>query len=424
MSSCSRRNRPASLLLALALGLFAGEAAAEETPAPYRLAPGDRIAVAVLGQPDFSGDFMVEPSGTILLPFVGEVPVGGRTLAECQATIAARYSEGLLKHPAVGVRMQEFRPIYVMGDVRLPGAYPFRYGATVKSALASAGGYAVPGLLLPAATADYVAADERRRDLRLQQLALIAKEARLAAQRAGASSFDAPAAPEEGDRLDLDDLLATERDAFAAIRGALASEVDLLRAQKPRIEREIAAIKTQKAVEEEQADAIHVHSQQYVGLVKQGLGLATQDLQFKLDETTRRSNIMRLSAEISRLEMDSGEIDIKIGEAQAASVRQAETELEDVRQRLKQVGIALRSAEQIAALKGQVVGGFSEAKTRVVTVSRTLAGRVVTIPASESTAVAPGDIVETTWSGSEAPASAGMEKAPRTDPVVGEAHTP
>src|SRR6478672_7373302 len=49
---------------------------------PYRLAPGDRITVIVFGEPDLSGDFLVDGGGSVSLPLIGATSVNNLTLQE------------------------------------------------------------------------------------------------------------------------------------------------------------------------------------------------------------------------------------------------------------------------------------------------------------------------------------------------------
>ena len=130
------------LILVIAVTL-AGGAKAQPEDRPYRLAPGDRIYVAVFNQPDLSGDFVIDASGRVTLPFLEPLDVANLTVVECQKLVRDRFAEGLLKAPFVSVRISELRPLYVLGDVRTPGAYQYRYGSTVQSAIAVAGGFGI-----------------------------------------------------------------------------------------------------------------------------------------------------------------------------------------------------------------------------------------------------------------------------------------
>ena len=111
----------------------------------YRLAPGDKLNVIVFDQPQLSGDFTVNGDGQILLPLAGGVKVGSLSLAEAQQRIQEQFADGILVHPVVSIRVTEYRPIFVTGYVRKPGNYPFILGASVKAAIAVAGGAGEPG---------------------------------------------------------------------------------------------------------------------------------------------------------------------------------------------------------------------------------------------------------------------------------------
>jgi polysaccharide export outer membrane protein len=49
--------------------------------------------------------------------------------------------EGYLKDPRVSVEVMNFRPFYILGEVNMPGEYPFVSEMSVLNAVAKAGGY-------------------------------------------------------------------------------------------------------------------------------------------------------------------------------------------------------------------------------------------------------------------------------------------
>ena len=61
----------------------------------YKITPGDRITVTVLGQADLSGEILVDGEGNIVLPLVGTLDVKDLTVLECQQVIRARLAEGV-----------------------------------------------------------------------------------------------------------------------------------------------------------------------------------------------------------------------------------------------------------------------------------------------------------------------------------------
>ena len=159
----------------------------------YRLAPGDRLTIAVFDEPKLSGDFFVDGGGGVLLPVVGSVRISGLTLAEAQELIQKQFADGVLVRPSVNVRIKEYRPIFVTGVVKRPGSYRFMLGESVKAAIAAAGGVGrAIEQPLTVAVSDFVTAVERVRQLEADQVSLLVRKARLEAQRDGRDNFVMP----------------------------------------------------------------------------------------------------------------------------------------------------------------------------------------------------------------------------------------
>ncbi|WP_404379142.1 polysaccharide biosynthesis/export family protein [Caenispirillum salinarum] len=128
------------ILIAAVLWLLPGGAEADAARA-YRLGASDALRVTVFDEPDLSGTFSVDGGGRLALPLIGEVRVGGLTLEEAEARIVARLADGYLKHPRVALEVANYRPFYILGEVRNPGQYPYAEGMTVMKAVALAGGF-------------------------------------------------------------------------------------------------------------------------------------------------------------------------------------------------------------------------------------------------------------------------------------------
>jgi len=130
--------------------------AARAEPAPqYRLATGDVIEITAISAPDIHSQATVDVDGRALFPLIGPVKASGLTISEIQANVRellptkvfGRRSEDGREYPIVLtpdevlVRIAEYRPIYVDGDVAKPGPQPYRPGLTVRQAIAMAGGF-------------------------------------------------------------------------------------------------------------------------------------------------------------------------------------------------------------------------------------------------------------------------------------------
>lgn len=118
-----------------------GVAAAYEHRNGYLIGAGDRLTIRVAGQPDLTGDYIVDGSGLISFPLIKSVKVGGLTAPLARDLIAARLRQGFLRNPSVSVQTTSMRPFFILGEVRNAGNFPYQNGMTVQNAIAIAGGY-------------------------------------------------------------------------------------------------------------------------------------------------------------------------------------------------------------------------------------------------------------------------------------------
>ena len=108
---------------------------------PYLLDTGDKLRVFVYGQPSLSRLYVVDQVGNIAVPLIGSVHARGRTTPDLERAIAARLGREFVKDPQVTVDVAQNRPFFILGEVRLPGQYPYVSGMTVETAVAIGGGY-------------------------------------------------------------------------------------------------------------------------------------------------------------------------------------------------------------------------------------------------------------------------------------------
>lgn len=108
----------------------------------YKVGPGDLLELTVLGVPELSRDVRVDGGGAVVLPLIGVVPVGGKTVAQASQLVAERYGKSYLRDPQVSVLVKEYRSqrITVLGSVNKPEVYSVQRRVGVLEALAMAGG--------------------------------------------------------------------------------------------------------------------------------------------------------------------------------------------------------------------------------------------------------------------------------------------
>lgn len=108
----------------------------------YRIGPSDLLKVTVFRVAELDRQVRVSNDGRILLPLIGPLDVAGRTAAQAEADIAARYANGYLQAPQVTVFVEEYasQRITVGGAVGKPGIYPITSRLTLLQALSLAEG--------------------------------------------------------------------------------------------------------------------------------------------------------------------------------------------------------------------------------------------------------------------------------------------
>lgn len=108
----------------------------------YRVAPGDRLRVVVLSDPELSGEYEVDSTGMISPRMAGRMIVLGMSMPEIEQLLADRYRSGnYLRNPRISVDLVARRPFYIVGEVTRPGSFPYVSGINVVQAVAIAGGY-------------------------------------------------------------------------------------------------------------------------------------------------------------------------------------------------------------------------------------------------------------------------------------------
>jgi polysaccharide export outer membrane protein len=102
------------------------------------LRPGDGLKIAVWGEKDLNGEYLIDARGLVQIPGLGDIVVAGLTPMEAKA----RLSEQLVRRGIVApeIAVQPVIRVSVLGEVRNPGLLSVEPGTNLIHLITLAGG--------------------------------------------------------------------------------------------------------------------------------------------------------------------------------------------------------------------------------------------------------------------------------------------
>ncbi|NCG30944.1 MAG: hypothetical protein GWP27_10825 [Bacteroidetes bacterium] len=143
-------NFPLYLFLVFAFSLLSArndDPSILRDPTGYKLRSGDRIGVAVLGEPDCNIEATINNDNRVRLAYIGELPLANMNTKQAETYIAQEYRRQLIfRDPKVTVTISKHvkRFGFLSGSVNKQGAYPFPPEAeamNIVQVIARAGGF-------------------------------------------------------------------------------------------------------------------------------------------------------------------------------------------------------------------------------------------------------------------------------------------
>ena len=136
-------------LLVMCTLLIATLSWAQDEPAPvagtadlsYHLGAGDKLQINIFNQADLTGQYTLDGNGRFTMHLIGKVDAAGLTPTALEALLVSKLKPDYLVNPRVSVRVDNFRPFYIIGEVRSPSSYAYVDGMTYLTAVAIAGGF-------------------------------------------------------------------------------------------------------------------------------------------------------------------------------------------------------------------------------------------------------------------------------------------
>jgi len=183
-----------------------------------------------------------------------------------------------------------------------------------------------------------------------RQDTLLAREARLIAERDGAAAIEFPPSlmSRRGEAA-VAKLLAGEQAVFAARRRAIQGRVDIFRKRIVQLGEEIGSLEAQVDAEDRQLALVAEEQDSVATLVSKGLMDKTRLLSLKRAAARLEGSRGEHQGLIARAEQRIGETELQIIDLENSSLNEAVSTLREVQSQLVESGQRLRAAEDILA---------------------------------------------------------------------------
>jgi polysaccharide export outer membrane protein len=340
------------------------------------------------------GEYTVSDDGQVFLPFLGPLPVGNLDNASLTNEIAKRLQAkiGLVQAPAVTIEILEYPPIYVVGDVTTPGEYKFRPGLTVLQSLALSGG---PLRAKGSQQTESIKLAGELREIDHSILRATAKLSRLQAEMDGAKeiTFDQTTG---ADQQFTAGIYNEERIIFQARASALQRQSKAFTELRDLLTTEISTLEEKLTGADDNIKSVEDQLTSVKSLVEKGLTLSSRQMDLERLLTTYRSDKLDLVTAIMRGRQAISETTRNLEGLSDTRRSEVATEAQSERASLDQFKMKREMTqklllEDLASNDG--VKSSGEELPLTFSVSRRNEGQINQFQASETTALAPGDVV-------------------------------
>ncbi|HEV7322593.1 MAG TPA: polysaccharide biosynthesis/export family protein [Ensifer sp.] len=393
----------ASVLIALILG--ATQARAED----YQLGTMDKLKIrvaewqtaegAVRDWSVVSGEYTVGPSGTLSLPFIGDLPAAGKTTAEVGEAIGEKMQTlfGLRDRPSASVELAQYRPVYLSGEVQKPGEYPFAPNLTILKAVSLGGGLrrAENGQRF---ARDYINAHGDSSVQTAERNRLLIRRARLQAEIAEKEGIDLP--KDLQGVPDIDKILTSETALMASRDRKQKLQLKSLADLKSLLESEIQSLSKKSETQNRQLGLVMEDREKIEGLAEKGLALSQRKLQLEQRVAELQAALLDIDTaslkakqDVSKATQDETNLRNDWDAQLAQDLQNTEAELDTLSIKLGTSRDLMTEALLQSTEAAQSKDNNAEA-TIAYSIVRERDGKSTEIVADENTPVLPGDVIK------------------------------
>lgn len=343
---------------------------------------------------DLNGEYTVDPDGTLGLPLAGRISAAGLTPAEVAEDITDVLRERVLSRHEVQVTVgiAQFRPIYVLGAVRSPGAYPFSPGLTVLQAIGLAGGMPQTTPTWQRNERSALASLGSYQVLNLALLRALATEVRLLAESEGRTNFEVP--PELTDAVMGRALIEREREIFSARTAALQSALSQLDSLEQILRQQIGQLTDQVALRERQRDLANAELANIADLVKRGLTVAARLTELEFRAADQEVRLLELATARLNAEQRLNEVGRERLDLVNARARETAEKLLEVQSEIEQLRIRMRTEAALYSEATQYEDGYTRMEGLGAPVLELTRGGAKPVAVTRTDVLQPGDVLE------------------------------
>ena len=372
----------------------------------YRLQAGDVISFDFLDDAELPVSLTVDGDGQAQFPLVGGVGITGLTVVEALEKLRKEYKDRqLLVDPKIALNIATYKPIFVLGEVKNPGSFPYYPGLTVDQAIGLAGGT----LTAASSAADKIMTRARLRgeidgaEVEIVHEAIYA--ARLAAQLRGAETIDLNDAPEIAQpylkKASLESVLEIEEKILETDLITTKAQIEILTQSIAETE---ASLKILADLETEQKGVVEMNERdlaRVTNLRKRELNTETDLARVKNTTSNEKSQLLEIYAEISRSKLQLGNRKLELAKLQADRQNDILLKLQEREAAIKKLESTRQSAEEQFYLIASIAA--DERKRDQISfayeVRRPKNGVSTVIDGAPFTELLPGDVVAVSIAG-------------------------
>lgn len=398
-----------AVLFALGAQYPVSRAAADD----YRLSVGDVVSFDFIDDTLPAQELTISSNGELSVPLIGGFKVAGLTVPEALEAMRSTFVERkIFIEPQLSLSVVSFRPIFVLGDVKAPGSFPYQPLLTVEQAVALAGGQSAGG----ATGEDRVVTAARLRGNLSENEVEIAREAvgaaRLTAQLAGRTEIsldDMPSKTRDLVSAQLVELfLENERQILSAEQRSFETRRNQLTAAVAEVKGALANLEQLAEKQKQVIVSAHAEHERAAILSKRGLKTLTDLSSVERDATAQEAHLLEIYNQMSTTRRELGDLQRQLSELTDTRTRTALTALQTHTSQIEQLLASRRTTEEQILLLSSIATEEAR-KTSTLTftyrIRRKVDGQVQTLTATLDDAVLSGDTVLVTIDRPETSAS-------------------